>query len=165
MSAQMTLQQTLTVIETLAANAAQASGVNAIWSAFNVALQNTGATAVPVTTVAGGSIPLVTAAKTLDLTALTALGTAGSTVDMSGLKVQAILLVNPSTNANLITMATGASNGYDFTGGSSSKVTVYPGSSVLIYCADTSHDVDGTHKTIDFAGTGSQPFQIVIVAG
>src|SRR6476660_6066460 len=60
-------------------------------------------TASFVATLSGGAL-------TLDLTAMT--GTNGATVNANGLTPRCIVFQNPATNANPITVAKGASNGY-----------------------------------------------------
>ena len=87
---------------------------------------------------------------TIDLSAT--FGFNGEAVDGTGLKVQAMKLRNPSTNANNITITPGAANGYDFCGAAFS-ITLEPGTEVLIYCLDTAPDIAAADCTLDIAGT------------
>jgi hypothetical protein len=106
------------------------------------------------------SLALSSGAITLDMTAM--LDPNLGTVSISGLTPAHVKLRNPSTNANSITIAKGASNGY--TGfGASFSVTLAPGSEILLRVG--SIVVDGTHKTLDLTGTGSQALSIQITAG
>lgn len=100
-------------------------------------------------------------AATLDLTAITDLLGLG-TVTISGLTPAWVKFVNPSTNANAITIAKGASNGY--TGfGSSFSVTLQPGGELLLRLATVA--VSGSVKTLDITGTGSQTLKVQGCAG
>lgn len=69
----------------------------------------------PITTVGHGTITLAAGVGSIDLTAFS--GTNGNE-SASGLKVQFIKFVAPSSNANVITIAEGASNGYALLGAS-----------------------------------------------
>jgi hypothetical protein len=73
---------------------------------------------------------------------------------------------NKSTNANAITIAKGASNGY--TGfGSAFSVTLQPGDEWTFKGNDNAGvtDVGSGAKTLDVSGTGAQVLQFHIVAG
>jgi len=100
-------------------------------------------------------------AATLDLTAITDLLGLG-TVTISGLTPAWTKFTNPSTNANAVTIAKGASNGY--TGfGSSFSITLQPGGEILIRLATVA--VSGSVKTLDITGTASQTLKVQGVAG
>ena len=98
----------------------------------------------------------------LDLTALA--DAILTTVDMTGLKLKMLHLVAPSTNANVITVAPGAVNGYTGWVGSAGLI-LNPGDNVLLGPMNAGIAVDGTHKNLDLAGTGSQVLNIVALFG
>jgi hypothetical protein len=84
---------------------------------------------------------------------------------MSGLKLQALLVNNPTTNAGATTnIAPGASNPYS-PWGAGNDLTLPKGGSLEFYFHDQTEDVDGTHKTLDLAGTGTDVLQLVMVFG
>jgi len=121
------------------------------------------ATSTPA--IAGGgfcSVALAAGAATVDLTSLTTVS--GRNFSLSGLKVRQMKLTNPSANANAITIAKGAANGY--TGFDAAfKITLQPGQSWLFDDAGNGVLVDATHKTLDLTGTGTQALQIAITGG
>jgi hypothetical protein len=85
-------------------------------------------------------------------------------VSLNGLKPRAILLENPSANANPITVSIGAANGYAGLGADFS-LTLKPGQKGLLWLDAAADAVDGTHKTLDLAGTAAQALKYQIVAG
>ena len=117
---------------------------------------------VPMTVVHVIKKALSTGTATVDLTSLT--GSLGEAVTLTGLKVQAVIFKNPSTNANSISIAEGASNGYELLGNAFS-ITLPPGSQVCVYIPEGAPDVGSSAKTWDLAGTGSQELLIGIAAG
>lgn len=114
----------------------------------------------PATIFSGKVYALVTGALSIDLRALRTVG--GGSGDGNGLKVQGFYFKN--LGANPMTIVGGASNGYLIFGASGS-VIVPVGGSLCMAFADASADVDGTHKTIDVSGTGSQTFQLAVILG
>lgn len=168
MSVQVTLNQILTAIETLEGNTAPITSTKRKVTWDNLSLKQTALSATttpPATKIAGGTVALSGGAKTLSLVALTGLGANGADVTFSGLKVQAIFMENPSTNANSISITKGASEGYQFSS-TDGKLTLQPGQVVLLYGYDATPDVaGGSAHNLDFAGTGVQPFNIILVAG
>lgn len=118
------------------------------------------ATPSPATMFSGDVYALSTGAKTLDLRAIYTVG--GAVGDGNGLKVQGFYFKN--LGANAMTIVGGASNGYLIFGASGS-VVVQPGGSICINHLDASADIDGTHKTIDVSGTGSQTFEAAFILG
>ena len=109
-------------------------------------------------------IPLSGGAFTLDLAALTR-GSELSALDMTGLKVQAFLIRAKAANGALITVTDGLTNGYLLFGDAAGQVTLDPGDAVMMLFNESLPDVGGSAKTIDFAGTGTDAFEIIIVAG
>jgi len=103
---------------------------------------------------------LVAGAKTIDLTALAS--TNGRVIDGTGLKVQLLRFENKG--ANSMTIAKGATNGYDPFGGAVA-VTVPAGCAAMLRFNDSLADIDATHKTLDVAGTLAQQFALSVVLG
>lgn len=122
-------------------------------------------TSVPCTQRWADTVSLSGGTVTIDLTALSN----GNlpTKDFTGLTVQFIKVRNPSTNANNITVADGAANGYLIFGDASGQVTIPPGMTVMFGAVATEGlaAVSATVKNITVTGTGSQAFDIQIVAG
>ena len=125
----------------------------------------TPSTAVPCTQRWEDTVALAAGTVTLDLTALSS----GNlpTKDLTGLTVQFIKVINPSTNANNITVADGAANGYLIFGDASGQITIPPGMGVMFGAMVTEGlaAVSATVKNITITGTGTQTFDIQIVAG
>lgn len=120
----------------------------------------------PVTKESAGTLTLSSGSGTLDLTSLPDLNGVAAAVTLTGLKPQVVKLRNKSTNANAMTIAKGASNGY--TGfGSAFSVTLQPGDEVLWKGNDNSGvtDVGSGARTLDVSGTGAQVLEFHIVAG
>lgn len=101
-------------------------------------------------------------AATVDLTSLT--NVLGTSESLTGLKVQGVVFLNPSSNANAITIAKGASNGYELLG-SGFTFTLQPGQTAAFRLFEASPDVGSGAKTIDLSGTASQELYIILVAG
>ena len=86
-------------------------------------------------------------------------------MDMSGLKLQLIIIKSKTTNnAGGMTFGGGASNGYEFLGGTNNMILL-PGQVYMMYGNDKIVDVDGTHKTIDVGNTANDVYTIVMVFG
>lgn len=142
---------------------ATGGGAKLTHTAFNQSLALPTST-IPVTKAYVTSKALSGGAVSIDLTTLTDISQ--SATDLTGLKVQAILALNPSTNANAITITEGASNGHSISASSSSwKVTLQPGAWFLFYGNDAGQDVGASDKTWDLSGTGSQALSIAVIAG
>lgn len=160
---QATVKLATSVQQTFDATAAPSAGTPLVthtsWD-FSHSLSST--STPPFTKHASFQKALAAGTATIDLTALT--GFNGEAVDGTGLKVQAMKLRNPSTNANTISIAPGAANGYDFCG-ADFKITLSPGTEVLIYCLDTAPDISGTDKNLDLAGTLVQALDVEILMG
>jgi hypothetical protein len=159
-----TLQSALTVVETITNNGAflSSSSNKVTHNGLNVQSSIDATTTPPATKVAGFQKALAAGVGTIDLTALP--GTNGTTVDGTGLKVQAVKFRNPSSNANNITITVGASNGYQLHGAGWS-ITLRPGESYLWEGVDAAPDVGGSAKNIDLAGTLVQALDVLIVLG
>lgn len=117
---------------------------------------------VPMTDVVVVKVTLSGGAATLNLTSLT--GTLGEAVSLSGKKVQAVIFKPASSNANIITVTEGASNGHSLMG-SAWKIGLKSGQQFLWYGAEASDDVGASDLAWDFSGTGSQIMYAIILAG
>ncbi|KKN27512.1 hypothetical protein LCGC14_0863960 [marine sediment metagenome] len=158
---------TLTVDETLALGLDNADDPTFTHTLGADAATLTSSTTPPVTKTYSETINLSGGGATIDLQALT--GPNSTTVDFTGLKVQAIKLSCPSTNTEGITVDRGAANPYNLFGednGSAEQVEVMPGDVYLVKCgADKREDVDATHSDIQLAGTGTETIKVILVAG
>lgn len=117
---------------------------------------------VPITVVAAFNKALVAGTASIDFTSLT--GTNGATVSGSGLKLQVAIIKAKTTNANAITIADGANNGYGGFG-SNFEVVLDADQWVMLFGKDKEPDVDATHKTWDLIGTGTQSVDMILVFG
>lgn len=165
MSLRATVGLSLTVRETVATDAAgyASETQNSVtFDGGNVDAALTATTTPAITAHAVGQQALSSGVATLDLRTLTGLN--GVAVDLNGLAPRAVLFENPETNADAITITTGASNGY--TGfGVSYLETLQPGAKSLRWLDATGTAVSGSVKTLDLAGTGTQALNYQIVAG
>lgn len=164
MSVALTYASTLTAVETLETNvpAAQSNLKSVTHSGYNTSASLTGATAVPVTKCAYFEQALSSGSATINLAALA--GTNGATVDLTGLKVQAIKFKAKAANANPITLTEGASNGYELAG-NGWTVVLKAGQEFVFYGNEQTPDVASGARTIDLSGTGSQSVEVSVVAG
>lgn len=111
------------------------------------------------------SIALVSGAVSIDLTALPGLN-GSEAVNGTGLKVQLVKFKNPITNANKITVAKGASNGYGLdASGDSFSIPLSPGQSVMFVLDAAAPAIASGAKTFDLTGTGTQALQVAVVMG
>ena len=92
---------------------------------------------------------------------LTACGEDGD-VNLTGKRLTKLILTAAADNGAVITVAEGASNGYDI--GSSFTVTLLAGQSVTIEGTAASDIVDSTHKVLDVTGTGEDDVAVTIEA-
>lgn len=164
MAITVTFQSLTTVAEEIANNAdSLASNAKTVThSAFNTAATLNAGSTPPATLNAQFVQALSNGAATIDLTTLT--GTNGKVVSGSGLKVQVLKLKAKGTNANVITAAKGASNGYELAGAAWS-VALMPGQEVTFFGNDATPDIAAGAKTIDLAGTGTQSLEVVVIMG
>lgn len=120
-------------------------------------------TTPPITKVAKGTLTMGGGSGSIDLTATPS---SGVNVSFSGLKIQRIFVKSPTTNANVVTIAKGASNGYALDVGATTwSVSLDPGAFAIIGVSDTAPDVAGGAKVFDVTGTGSQTLQYMIIGG
>lgn len=160
MSVKTQYQSKVTTDETLETAVTAAASPTLTHSAFDTATTLHATTSPTATKCAYVTGALSAGAATVDLTSLT--GTNGAAVTFLALKVRVIKLKN--TGAADLTIAKGASNGH--TGfGSSFSVTVHAGGEVTIYDGGNGVAVSGSDKTLDLSGTGTNAFQLSLVAG
>lgn len=125
----------------------------------------TASTAVPATKQASGRITMSSGSGSINLVALAG-DTADETVVLTGLKVQILKLRNLSTNANKITVAKGASNGYGLNAAADTwSIVLDPGQSAMFLLNETAPDVASGARVIDVTGTAAQILEYAIVAG
>lgn len=155
----------LNTVETIGTNVPAATAANAkvTHNQYSIGDLTLDASSTPnATQCTYDEYAMVEGAATIDLTALSGIN-AGS-ASMNGLKPRAVLFSNPSTNANAITVAEGASNGYELLG-DGFTFTLQPGASLMVYLAGTGGAVGGSAKTIDISGTGTQVLRVAAVFG
>lgn len=154
----------LTITDTCG-NAYVSSGDPTVsFNGLNASKSLTGSTTPAATKYAIFSLAMTAGAATIDLTSLPDRDGNAGAVDLTGLKIQFIKLRNKSTNANAITVAVGASDGYEL-GGADWSHTLQPGQSILIDGNDATPDVASGDKELDVSGTGAQVLEVEIVAG
>jgi len=159
------LTMRLLVNETVAAGATGISVPTLVHDTYKTETDLTSSTTPAITKVASFLTTLSGGAATIDLTALTNSGdTAGGSLDLTGLKVQAIYFETTSGDS-AITITTGASNGYNLGGDASFSYKLAGGESCMFSWNETSQDVATADATIDLAGTGTDSIQCVLVAG
>ncbi|HOA28101.1 MAG TPA: hypothetical protein PKG51_11380 [Arachnia sp.] len=152
-----------TVREVLEVNTASSpeSGRTVTHSNFNTSLVLHASSTPPATKVAAFEQALTAGAATIDLTALT--GANGVAVDGTGLKVQVLKIRNPDDN-DPVTVAVGASNGYELAGADFS-VAIPGGGEFTFYGNDGAPDIGLGAKTLDLSGTGAEKVEVIVVMG
>ena len=131
-------------------------------SGFNVAGPQLNATSTPpVTMTSYQEYTLSGGAFIIDLRAL--LGVNDEVQDANGLKLQTIIIRNPSGN-NPITIGEGATNGYPIWGAGNDLI-VPADSEIAMTFNETLADVAAADKDIDVAGTGTETFDVGICLG
>lgn len=160
MSVSTTITSNITTVETLTDGDIGSTNNTVTHNQFDSSSVVNGTSTVPATKCAYFTGALAAGAKTIDLTALAS--TNGAVISGSGLKVQAFKVKN--LGANAMTFTDGASNGYELAG-DGWKLILASGQYAMIYGNDAAPDIDGTHKTIDVSGTGTQTFECSIVMG
>ena len=166
MSISVTYNSQATVVDTLGGGFIDSVDSTVTVNGMNATATLTASTTPPVTAYSAFSKTLSSGSGTIDLTSLPDNNGVAAAVTLNGLKPQVVKLRNKSTNANAITVAKGASNGY--TGfGSAFSLTLQPGDEFLWKGNDNSGvtDVGSGAKTLDLTGTGSQVLEVEIIAG
>lgn len=123
------------------------------------------ATSTPVASqVASDAGALTAGAATIDLTA--APSRDGGTVDLTGLKVQAVKIACPATNTAAVVVAVGASNGYHLFGDGDGQIAIPAGGQVLFIAPEGLPDVGAAACEIDLASADADAaYSIILVAG
>ena len=157
------LKSPVRVTDTVALGLDQAADPSIVHTiTMPIPLTLTSSTTPPVTKVWSDNVALSGGAKTLDLEALVNANLPN--INFVGLKVQVLMMSCPSANTGAITITSGASNGYDI-GGASMSYALDPGGTLVLFLIDTAPDVAGADSEIDFAGTTTETFDILMVAG
>jgi hypothetical protein len=115
-------------------------------------------TTPPVTVFGCDALVIAGGAQTIDLTAVPLRDT---TKDFTGKKVVVALFHNPGSND--ITIAKGASNGYELQGAHS--LILQPGGFVALDFGDGLTDVAAGAKTLDVTGTADDVLDYFLAAG
>lgn len=158
MSVTQTPAMTFGAVETVAIDGA--GNVKFSFAEFDFpATTFTGTTSVPVANVASDKLALTAGAATIDLTAVPG---SVSTQDLTGLKVQWIMLHNSGTA--VMTISPGATNPYPLFG-TGNSVELPAGGRLMMFFNETLPDVAAAVKDIDIAGTGTDVLNYVISAG
>ena len=153
-----------TAIETLAGEFVDPSDATVTVNGTNTEQTLTASTTPPVTKQSSGTLALSAGAGTIDLTSLPDLNGVAAAVTFDGLKLATVRFVNPSTNANVMTIAKGASNGH--TGlGAAFSIAIQPGAEFQWMGFNNGADVAAGDKTFDVTGTGAQELQYHLTAG
>lgn len=165
MSVSIAMQSKVTTTETLTGPFISAADSTVQITGMDESGTYDATTSVPITKVAAYEVTMSGGAATINLAALTGL-TAEEVVDGTGLKVQFIKFKSKTTNANVLTVTRGASNGWGpDAAGSAFTIPMSPGQSWLMSGADAGQDVASGDRTIDVSGTGSQVLQIFVGLG
>jgi len=153
----------ITITETF--SVANAADNTILVNTYNQTGTLTASSTVPATVQATFPLTMSGGTGSINLAALPGLDSS-QTIDGTGLKAQLLLLLNPSTNANSITVAKGASNGYGWnTAGTSWTVSLSPGQWAMFGGNDVGPDVASGARLLDVTGTGSQVLDVSIVLG
>jgi len=116
----------------------------------------------PVSEISTFTLPMVDGSATIDLTDL--VGTNGKAIDATGLKVQWFHVRASTGNANPVTIAEGASNGYALAG-AGWQIILNADQQFGFIGKDTTPDVGASDCTIDVTGTTTQSIVVEIILG
>lgn len=158
MSIRATVVGQISVLETLASGIDGVADPTLVYNGFNFSHSVNATTTITGTKVAADTSALSGGAATLDFTSLP---TVNTTQTFNGLKLRGYLFSTPTTNAGNITIAEGASNGYPL----GDSIVLKPGQKVVKWLDDEGATVSGTDKTLDLAGTGTDAFSYILIAG
>ena len=157
----------LDVLETLALALDLESGTPKVTHQISTpaASGNMNATSSPAATqVVSDTRTLTAGADTIDLTAAPTRD--GGTIDLSGLKVQAVKIVAKSTNTAVLIVKPGAANGYNLFGDADGQIAIPVGGQVLFVAPEGLADVAAADAEIDVASTDTDAiYSIILVAG
>ena len=158
------IQGTISAVEDVPAGSTLLQGVpQATHTLPGLAATMTSGTAVPGTKASSFETTLSSGAATIDLTSLA--GVAGQTVNLTGLKVQAIAILADSTNTAGLAIVGGATNGIDLFG-SSGKVVIPPGGWFQMFFKEGAPDVASGDRTLDLSSAhATAKAKFLIIAG
>lgn len=163
MASSITLNMKHTAVVTPAPALALSSGDNSFGqSALDLAITLNSGSTPSISESAEVIVTLTDGTATIDLTAL--VDTVRGALNLTGKKLRTLFLRAKSDNANVISLAPGESNGYPLND-SGDQISLKAGDQALLYMKDTGQAVDGTHKTLDVAGVGSQVLHLALSAG
>lgn len=165
MSLTVTRTNLVRVVETLTGTFVSPSDATVTYDGMSTSQTLTGSTTIPVTKHSEDEVTMSSGSGSINLVALPG-KSADQTVDGTGLKVQKMILKNKTGNANSITVAKGASNGYGVNAaGTTWTVSLSPGQQITFDLEDAAPDIASGARLIDITGTGSQILQFTIVMG
>ncbi len=154
----------LSVLETLALSQDLASDPDITHALTGGTATLDGTTTPPVTKCWTDTRTLSGGTETLDLTALTRSPVA--TVDLTGLKVQLVLIFAATANTQVLTVAGAAATPYELFGDSSGQASIPAGGRYAIFGNDGLADVSASVKSVTVSSTHlTASYSIIIVAG
>jgi len=154
----------ITLVETITANIGASAADAVITHKMTLDQTVPNGTSVPATIAASFSQSLTSSTAYTDMTALPKAN--GATADCTGLKLQSIMIKNPTGNGTM-TLAHNTStsvSAYNFIG-TAGSIAIPAGGAVLLYLPEAAADVSSSAKNIIWAGTGTQSAHVEIVAG
>lgn len=152
--AQVTTTETLTGDDLIA-------DTQIVHSGYDVSRSLTASTTPDATKCSYQTVAMTLGAATVDLTSLLLNGVA---VTLTALKPRVVRVTALVANSGSVTVAKGASNGYDGMG-SAFSVTLEPGQSFMFEFYTTGNAVGGSNKTLDLTGSGTDGVRLTTVAG
>lgn len=174
MSAKVTLSALMDAIETIAAASSPASPADGSANTRRYTEYNQsnkvldGSTTPVVDTIVDLSRTLAAGSESNDLTAAPEAADINETVDLTGKKLIAMIIVAATGNdSGGLVIASGATNGYDFLG-ASGQITVFPGDTHLLFqngAAAGRDAVGASDLALDFTGTVGDEVSILAAFG
>lgn len=121
-------------------------------------------TTVPITKAWKDQGALTAGAATINLTALARNNL--PTIDLTGLKVQFIHVINASTNSAALVIVDGATNGYNILGSATGAISIPVGGQFLFFGNEGLDAVAAGDATIDLSSSDTDAtYDIMILAG
>lgn len=149
-------------VETLTTGVDGATAPSVTHNKFNIpSVTHNANSDAPVTMASYRTYSMTAGAFIIDLRVL--LGVGDEVQDANGLKLQTIVIRNPTGN-NTITVGEGATNGFPLFG-ASNDVEIPADSELGFHIPEGVTNVSATDKTIDIAGTGTESFDVGITLG
>ena len=150
------------ITETLGTGVAGASDKVIVHDLYKVDTTIKAGSTVPATKCAVFSQALSSGTASINLAALT--GTNGAAVDFTGLKLQYLQISSATANGTL-EVDVGSSNGYNLGNNAATEFHIGGGDTVAFYYTETNPDVASGARVIDLVGTGTETFDVVLIAG